>query len=192
VRYTGCTLSDEQNKIALNKIEQFGPRASIIIADYRELTGSYDYIVSIEMLEAVGQEYWTSYFQTIKNRLKPNGKAFIQTIVIKDEFFADYVKRDDMIRTFIFPGGILPCLAVLKEQLDICDLRCDDIYHFGLDYANTLRAWLWNFDLARDSVEFQGFDDGFIRLWRFYLSFCIAGFVSKRIDVVMLKITHKN
>lgn len=192
VSYTGCTLSEEQNKIALDKVKPFGSRASVIVADYRQLKGSYDYIVSIEMLEAVGREYWNSYFQTIKNRLKSNGTAFIQTIVIKDEFFAEYVKRDDMIRTFIFPGGILPCISVLREHLNSCNLYCEDIHHFGLDYANTLRAWLWNFDLARDSVKFQGFDDEFVRLWRFYLSFCIAGFVSKRIDVIMMKISHKN
>ena len=81
---------------------------------------------------------------------------------------------------------------MLREHLNSCNLYCEDIHHFGLDYANTLRAWLWNFDLARDSVKFQGFDDDFVRLWRFYLSFCIAGFVSKRIDVIMMKISHKN
>ncbi len=192
IHYQGYTLSDEQYKIIIEKISSFSNKSSVLIADYREITGSYDYIVSIEMLEAVGMEYWAEYFKIIKNALKPNGKVFIQTIVIKDEYFDEYVKRDDMIRTFIFPGGMLPCMAELYKQFDNNGLSCSGVHQFGSDYAHTLQAWLWNFNQAQEYVMAQGFDKQFIRMWSFYLAFCIAGFVSKRIDVVMLELIHKD
>lgn len=192
VHYKGCTLSQPQAQYAIERNSQYNANTEIVIEDYRNLTGSYDYIVSIEMLEAVGQEYWSEYFHQIQMLLKPKGKAFIQTIIIDDNFFEAYTKQDDMIRTFIFPGGMLPCMSVLKKEFASCQLVCEEEFSFGQDYARTLRHWLCNFDQQYETIKALGFDDRFIRMWRFYLAFCIAGFISKRIDVVMLQLSKSS
>lgn len=182
------TLSSEQALYARQRLEQ--TNTEVVIEDYRIQDGKYDYIVSIEMLEAVGVRFWPVYFKKLKQLLKPDGKILIQTITISDDIFKYYTKNADMIRTFIFPGGMLPCEKELNRQFKKSGLVCNEIYRFGSDYATTLRRWLNSFDNVYDQVKLLGFDDGFIRLWRFYLAACITGFTAGRIDVVQMELTH--
>jgi cyclopropane-fatty-acyl-phospholipid synthase len=182
------TLSNEQAAYAKNRLPD--ANAQIVIEDYRKQEGKYDYIVSIEMLEAVGKRFWPVYFNKLKQLLKPGGKILLQTITIADDMFKQYTKNADMIRTFIFPGGMLPSERELNRQFKKNGLTCNDIYRFGQDYALTLRHWLQAFDNAYKDVKELGFDDGFIRLWRFYLAACSAGFDAGRINVVQMEITH--
>ncbi len=182
------TLSNEQANYAKNRLPK--AKAQIAIEDYRKQQGKYDYIVSIEMLEAVGQKFWPVYFNKLKELLKPGGKILLQTITIADDMFKQYTKNADMIRTFIFPGGMLPSERELNRQFKNTGLICKDVYHFGKDYALTLRHWLKAFDNAYADVKSLGFDDGFIRLWRFYLAICSAGFDAGNINVVQMEITH--
>ncbi len=182
------TLSNEQANYAKNRL--LDANAQIVIEDYRKQSGKYDYIVSIEMLEAVGKKFWPVYFNKLKELLKPGGKILLQTITIADDMFQQYTKNADMIRTFIFPGGMLPSERELNRQFKNTGLVCNDIYRFGQDYALTLRHWLKAFDNAYKEVKSLGFDDGFIRLWRFYLAACSAGFDAGRINVVQMEITN--
>ena len=182
------TLSNEQAAYAKQRLQHTD--TDIVIEDYRIQQGSYDYIVSIEMLEAVGMRFWPVYFNKLKQLLKPDGKILIQTITIADDMFKHYTKNADMIRTFIFPGGMLPSEKELARQFKKSGLVCKDIYRFGTDYAVTLRRWLHSFDNAYAQVKQLGFDDGFIRLWRFYLAACSAGFSAGRINVVQMELTH--
>lgn len=182
------TLSNEQALYARQRLEQTS--TEVAIEDYRIQDGKYDYIVSIEMLEAVGVRFWPVYFNKLKQLLKPGGKILIQTITISDEIFKHYKKNADMIRTFIFPGGMLPSEKELSRQFKKSGLVCKDIYRFGSDYVITLQRWLNSFDNVYDQVKLLGFDDGFIRLWRFYLAACITGFNAERINVVQMELTH--
>jgi cyclopropane-fatty-acyl-phospholipid synthase len=174
------TLSNEQAAYAKQRLKNTD--TEIVIEDYRIQEGKYDYIVSIEMLEAVGMRFWPVYFNKLKQLLKPDGKILIQTITITDDMFKHYSKNADMIRTFIFPGGMLPSEKELDRQFKKSNLRCQDIYRFGADYAVTLRRWLYSFDNAYAQVKQLGFDEGFIRLWRFYLAACIAGFSTNGVN----------
>ena len=160
------------------------------IVQHRKQSGQYDYIVSIEMFEAVGMRYWPVYFKKMRQLLKPGGKLLIQTITIDDKSFKQYTRSADMIRTFIFPGGMLPSEKVLQHQFKSIGLKCDSIYRFGYDYAQTLRYWLKKFDENYTKIRQMGFDDGFIQLWRFYLAACSAGFMANKINVIQMEITH--
>lgn len=184
----GITLSQEQASYAQKRLEN--TTAQIAIEDYRHQEGSYDYIVSIEMLEAVGKKYWPIYFKKLKNLLKPNGKILLQTITIEDKFFDQYAKNADMIRTYIFPGGMLPSEEKLHKELNNAGLKCDETFRFGNDYALTLKIWLDKFKSKINEVKNIGFNDSFTRLWEFYLCACIAGFNSQRINVVQMEISH--
>ncbi len=184
----GITLSNEQASYAQQRLKDTDVK--IEIEDYRHQTGSYDYIVSIEMLEAVGMRYWPVYFAKLKQLLKPGGKILLQTITISDDLFRSYVKQSDMIRTFIFPGGMLPSERSLEQELDKCGLRCSEIFRFGKDYATTLQIWLTQFKHKLELIAQLGFNDEFIRMWEFYLSACSAGFISERINVVQMEIVH--
>lgn len=186
--FRGLTLSHEQAKIAKSKLD---PNvAEILIKDYRKEYDVFDYIVSIEMLEAVGKKYWPDYFKKIKHLLNRNGKFILQTITIDDRLFKRYIKNSDMIRTFIFPGGLLPNEKSIYKQLENRGLSCNDVYRFGQDYAKTLKIWLNNLLKNKDKIIKLGFDDNFIRMWEFYLAECIAGFTHGRINVVQMEITH--
>ncbi|MCF6764230.1 cyclopropane-fatty-acyl-phospholipid synthase family protein [Thiotrichales bacterium 19S3-7] len=183
----GITISEAQ---CLYANQRLGNAASIKLEDYRVQKGQYDVIVSIEMLEAVGQAYWPVYFRKLKELLKPNATAIIQSIVIDDALFKSYTKGADMIRTFIFPGGMLPSSSVIKGQLKQTKLKLTDQYSFGQDYAKTLYCWLEKFKSQDKSLISMGFDKRFQRLWQFYLSYCIAGFQSRRTDVLQWEIAH--
>lgn len=185
--YKGITLSPAQQAYAKQRVDA---HATIALEDYRHQQGSYDHIVSIEMFEAVGEDYWATYFEKIKSLLASKGKAIIQTITIDDVHFDRYRSGGDMIRSFIFPGGMLPSPSRFEQEAAKADLRVTDSFAFGQDYAQTLRQWLTNFEDALPQVRALGFDDGFIRIWRFYLAACIASFSVSRTDVMQLELQH--
>jgi cyclopropane-fatty-acyl-phospholipid synthase len=142
------------------------------------------------MFEAVGERYWQTYFEKINSLLNKGGKAVIQTITINDKDFSRYRRSGDFIRSFIFPGGILPSPSRFRAEALKSGLRPQSVFHFGQSYARTLEHWLHNFDKSRDQVKELGFDDGFIRLWRFYLAACIAGFRTGHTDVMQVELSH--
>ncbi|HRI76259.1 MAG TPA: cyclopropane-fatty-acyl-phospholipid synthase family protein [Alphaproteobacteria bacterium] len=183
----GITLSQKQQSFAQQKL---GDKASIVLEDYRHQSGKYDSIVSIEMFEAVGMEYWATYFSKIKGLLQDNGRAVIQTITIADSRFDKYRQSGDFIRSYIFPGGLLPSPSLFRASAESCGLRVIDQHDFGQDYARTLEIWLENFDNKSADVRALGYDDGFIRMWRFYLAACIAAFKTGRTDVMQVELQH--
>jgi cyclopropane-fatty-acyl-phospholipid synthase len=182
---TGITISEKQFHHTKKIIESspFKDQLDVQLLDYRKISGKYDAIVSIEMFEAVGQEYWPDYFNAVSTSLKPGGKAVIQTISIHDDHFEMYRKTPDFIQLYIFPGGMLPSPQKFMEGCTRSGLSILNNFSFGQDYARTLQEWLDRFDCVREQVIQLGFDEAFIKLWRFYLSYCIAGFVAKRTDV---------
>ncbi|AGH98709.1 SAM-dependent methyltransferase [Micavibrio aeruginosavorus] len=183
----GLTISQEQHDYASRRL---GKNATIALEDYRHQKGLYDQIVSIEMFEAVGEKFWPVYFSKIKSLLAQKGAALIQTITISDACFDRYRKGGDAIRTFIFPGGMLPSPERFRVESEKAGLQVSDSFAFGQDYALTLTRWLENFDARVDDVKAMGFDDKFIRLWRFYLTSCIAAFRHGRTDVMQWELRH--
>jgi cyclopropane-fatty-acyl-phospholipid synthase len=183
----GITLSQQQHEYASKRLAE---KAQIAIEDYREQQGKYDFIVSIEMFEAVGERYWKTFFETIKKTMAARGKAIIQTITIDDRYFESYRKSGDLIRSFIFPGGMLPSMGAFSRAAESVDLRVNDIFAFGKDYARTLRCWLEAFDHRRKDIMELGFDESFIRLWRLYLASCAAAFEVGRTQVVQVELQH--
>ena len=172
-RLVGLTLSTEQ----LQWAQDANPKAEIRMQDYRDVNdGPFDAVLSIEMLEAVGQEYWATYFETVSRLLKPGGRACIQTIVIADQLFERYISSTDFIQQYIFPGGCLPCPRALRQHASQAGLKVVDEFAFGPDYAETLRRWRQQFLASREQVLQLGFDEPFIRLWEFYLAYCEAAF----------------
>lgn len=187
------TLSPSQAHYAEQRSLKQGieNNVNVIIRDYRDVTQKYDSIVSIEMMEAVGAQYWSSYFSSIKKALKEKGKAVIQTITIDDDIFDSYLKRTDFIQKHIFPGGILPSKKVFKDLAIKNGFNVSDSFNFGLCYAKTLELWLKNFDKNYKKIREIGFDDAFIRKWRFYLAYCIAGFSTQQTDVFQFTLEHR-
>ncbi|MBN8523168.1 MAG: class I SAM-dependent methyltransferase [Rickettsiales bacterium] len=183
----GITISEKQHEYATKRLNG---TAVISIEDYRFQQGKYDQIVSIEMFEAVGEKFWPTYFSQIKSLLSTKGKAIIQTITIKDQYFERYRKSGDPIRTFIFPGGMLPSPERFINSSNKLGLCVTDQFAFGKDYALTLTYWLHSFEQKLQQVKALGFDDKFIRMWRFYLTYCIASFKSGRIDVMQMELQH--
>lgn len=177
---TGLTLSAEQLAFARDRL---GDAAEIRLQDYRDAEGSFDRIVSIEMIEAVGEAHWPRYFRTLRDRLKPGGAAVVQAIVIEDARFVGYRRGCDFIQRHIFPGGMLPCPRVMREQAERAGLVIDHVEMFGLSYAHTLAEWRRRFLASWPQAAAQGFDERFKRLWDYYLSYCEAGFRAGTIDV---------
>ena len=176
---TGVTLSTEQLDFARQRMERLGvgSQADLRLQDYRDIDdGPYDAICSIEMIEAVGQEYWPTYFQSVQRLLKPGGRACIQSIVIDDALFDRYTRSTDFIQQYIFPGGCLPCPREFRRQAQAAGLRVVDELAFGLDYAETLRRWHERFVAQRTHILQQGFDQRFLHIWEFYLAYCEAAF----------------
>lgn len=186
MRVTAVTISKEQLEYARERLERAGlaDRVDLQFRDYRDLSGQYDHIVSIEMIEAVGERYWPDYFDALKRHLVPGGSALVQAIVIADEFFASYRHRPDFIQTYIFPGGMLLTPQRIAEQCRRAGLKVAELYSFGLDYARTLETWLGRFDAVSAEVGRLGFDERFRRMWRYYLAYCAAGFATRRTDVL--------
>lgn len=183
----GVTISDAQYDYARQRVDT---KAQIVREDYRAQKGTFSHIVSIEMFEAVGMAYWQTYFGKIRDLLEKGGKAMIQTITIDDSRFERYRRGTDMIRNYIFPGGMLPSPSRFRAEAARMSLRVTDEFHFGQDYARTLRHWLQTFDDKADAVQDLGFDRGFIRLWRFYLAACMAGFTTGRTSVMQAELQH--
>lgn len=177
----GITLSHEQLTFARQRLAH-QPLASLALCDYRDLTGRYDAIVSIEMFEAVGEAYWPGYMATLQRCLKPGGKALIQSITIADKLFEQYRLRSDFIQTYIFPGGMLPSVERFQKLCQQHDMAITNQLDFGRDYAETLRRWRDSFEQHLGTIR-QQFDESFIRLWRLYLCYCEAGFDHDRIGV---------
>lgn len=183
---TGLTLSSEQLAFAKVRLQNQGlaQQADLRFQDYRDCTGQFDAIASIEMFEAVGEAYWDSYFATVARRLKPGGRAGIQVITIDESLFDRYRKSTDFIQQYIFPGGMLPSKTEFRKRAEKAGLRVVDSREFGLDYARTLRLWRDVFTQKLADVRAQGFDEKFIRIWTFYLAYCEAGFLERNTDVV--------
>ncbi|MBY0427596.1 MAG: cyclopropane-fatty-acyl-phospholipid synthase family protein [Alphaproteobacteria bacterium] len=184
---TGITISKQQHDFAARRV---GNNANIQLLDYRNLKEKFDAIVSIEMFEAVGERYWPDYFRTLKNSLATHGRALVQTIVIDDKLFDGYRQRSDYIRHYIFPGGMLPSLARFKEEATKAGLIIKDIHAFGHDYAWTLRQWLTRFKNAESEMYKMGYDQSFLRSWRFYMGMCIGAFDVGRTNVVQVELAH--
>ena len=184
-KVTCLTISPSQRDYALARIQREGlsEHVEIRLEDYRDHKGSYDGVASIEMFEAVGESYWPSYFDKIAECLKSGARAALQIITIKDELFERYRKRADFIQHYIFPGGMLPSERVLKSHFERANLNFQKAHYFRQDYARTLKQWAETFDRRWPEIEALGFDDRFHRLWRFYLSYCEAGFDNGRINV---------
>ena len=157
------------------------------LCDYRDVAkrfgSSFDGVASIEMFEAVGQKYWDSYFTAVQAALKPGARACVQVITIDDSRFEQYESTSDFIQQYIFPGGMLPSPERFMEKAKSKALTVSTEYEFGLDYAETLRRWLRQFDARHDDISAQGFSVNFVKLWRFYLAYCIAGFEAGSINV---------
>jgi cyclopropane-fatty-acyl-phospholipid synthase len=184
---TGVTLSTEQLAFAKARMKWNGKedQADLRLQDYRDIDdGPYDAVCSIEMVEAVGQEYWPTYFQTVSKLLKPGGKACIQSIVIDDALFDRYVKSTDFIQQYIFPGGCLPSPSEFRRQARLAGLEVIDELKFGPDYAETLRRWRHAFMAQESQVLTLGFDTQFLRTWEFYLAYCEAAFDETNTDVI--------
>lgn len=184
---TGVTLSTEQLAFANARMQRIGreDRADLRLQDYRDIDDApFDAICSIEMVEAVGREYWPTYFQTVSRLLKPGGKACVQSIVIDDEHFERYIKGTDFIQQYVFPGGCLPCPSEFRAQAAKVGLEVVDEFAFGLDYARTLAIWRERFLHEQERVLQLGFDQRFLRIWEFYLAYCEAAFEQGSTDVV--------
>lgn len=183
----GITISEQQYSYSKNRLKG---NAEISSEDYRIQKGKYDQIVSIEMFEAVGEKFWDTYFSKIKSLLAEKGKAIIQTITINDCYFEQYRKSGDAIRTFIFPGGMLPSPERFIAASHKAGLVITDRFSFGSDYALTLSHWLEAFETKIEQIKALGFDEKFLRIWRFYLTFCIASFKSARTNVMQIGLEH--
>jgi cyclopropane-fatty-acyl-phospholipid synthase len=185
VKVVGLTISQEQREFAQKRIFDAGlsERVDIRFQDYRDEQGQYDRIASIEMIEAVGEEFWPKYFSQLRDRLLPGGLAGIQAITIRDSMFQTYRREVDFIQRYVFPGGMLPSPAVLKSLGERFGIPVIRERIFGQDYARTLATWRDNFRQAWPNLKPLGFDERFRRLWEYYLSYCEAGFLSGNIDV---------
>jgi len=178
-KVTTTTISREQYAHACAEVTRRGleDKITVLCEDYRNLEGKFDKLVSIEMIEAVGHEFYESYFRCVSNLLKPTGKAVIQAITMTDQRYEDARRSVDFIKRYIFPGGCLPSLKVIGENLaNHTDLQMIDLRDITRDYAHTLEAWHHAFLEQLDKVREMGFDDRFINMWRFYLSYCEGGF----------------
>ena len=187
IEIVGLTLSTEQLAWAQARLVHAGvaQHADLRLQDYRDVPdGPFDAIVSIEMFEAVGREYWDAYFQTLQRLLKVGGRACVQAIVIREDLFERYANSSDFIQRYVFPGGMLPTSALFARHAEAAGLRVVDRFAFGLDYAETLRRWRHAFLARLDDVRRQGFDERFVRLWDFYLAYCEAAFDGGNTDVI--------
>jgi cyclopropane-fatty-acyl-phospholipid synthase len=174
---TGVTLSSEQLAWGQERLKAAKLPGDLRFQDYRDIhDGPFDAVVSIEMFEAVGREYWAEYFQTIHRQLKPGGRACIQSITIRDDLFARYVKSTDFIQQYIFPGGLLPSPTAFRQAAGAAGLRVTNELDFGGDYAETLKRWRVDFLRQEASVHQLGFDHRFMKIWEFYLAYCEAAF----------------
>ena len=188
LRVTGLTLSPSQLEFAQERMARAGlaDRVDLVLRDYRDERGQYDGVASIEMFEAVGEQWWPTYFGAVRDRLKPGGVASLQVITIADHLFEEYRRGMDFIQKYIFPGGMLPSPAKLRQQADMAGLEWVGSMEFGPDYSTTLRRWHTSFNAAWDEIKPLGFDERFRRMWNFYLAICAACFRAGTTDVTQV------
>ena len=192
IDYRGVTLSHAQKAYADSRLLEYTGRVAVSITDYRDVTGQYDAIASVEMVEAVGQAYWPDYLDSIARCLKSGGRAAIQYIAIDDDAFEAYAANLDFIQRYIFPGGMLISESRFRRLAQERGLLWQDQHDFGLDYAETLHRWRTQFDLAVAQKKLPAqFDEKFIGLWRFYLMYCEGGFRGGGIHVSQVTLTKK-
>lgn len=191
-RVTGITISDEQFEYARARMQRAGlaDRVDIRLQDYRDVDEQFDKVASIEMFEAVGAEYWPTYFRKLRDVLKPGGIAGLQIITIDDRYFSAYRRTADFIQRYVFPGGMLPSPSALRAEIAKAGLAMRDNAAFGRDYAATLKSWHERFLAAWDDIREMGFDEKFKKLWRYYLSYCEAGFRAGSIDVAQIAVAR--
>ncbi len=190
-KITSTTISEEQYKYVTSSfLKTDNKNINILKKDYRDLSGQFDKIISIEMFEAVGSEFWNVYFKKLKSLLNQNGIIVLQIITIKDNAFNYYKKNPDFIQKHIFPGGMLPSIAILKKILQNNKLKIIENNNYAEHYAKTLNKWRNNFNSSLNEIKNNGFDDRFIRLWNYYLAYCESGFKTKRIGLNQIKIMH--
>ena len=193
VKLDCITISQKQFDYTKERIHKCGlnEKVNIEIKDYRDLNGRYNSIASIEMIEAVGQNYLDGYFKTIKSNLSDGGNAAIQAITIDDNLFDRYKNKQDFIQKYIFPGGFLPNKNSINKYVSDNGLAVNSYISYADDYANTLAIWREEFNKKWELIKSQGFDLTFKRMWEFYLSYCEAGFKSKNIDLIQFSIQNK-
>ena len=187
------TISKKQYNYTKRRIfkNNLNNKVNVMFLDYRDLKDKYDKIASIEMIEAVGEKYLNQYFRTIKNSLKSNGHAAIQSITIKDNLFDRYRTEEDFIQKYIFPGGFLPSQEYIKQLAEKNQLVLEKINSYSDDYAKTLLTWKSNFFKTWDNISPLGFDEYFKRMWEFYLCYCEAGFKAKNIDLIQFSMSNR-
>ena len=187
---TGLTLSPSQLSLAQQRVAKEGLSGSVDLRlqDYRDVRGGFDRIVSIEMIEAVGEKYWPTYFGAIHDRLNAGGEAVLQVITIADERFEDYRRATDFIQHYVFPGGMLPTKSIMQAQAASAGLEIVSSEMFADSYAATLAEWRRRFHRAWPSVAALGFDQRFRKLWDYYLCYCEAGFRTGAIDVGLYRL----
>jgi len=190
VKVTGLTISKEQYEFAKKRLSQYEGIAEVRLQDYREIKGEYNHIVSIEMFEALGKEYWKKYFKILHSILRPGGKLIIQSITINNNDYNSYRRCSDFIQQYIFPGGMLPSPEIFKLTAVKQGFKYIGNLEFGRDYGLTLKRWEENFSRVIDKVKVLGFDDKFIRTWRFYLKYCQGGFEARKISVSQFNFTR--
>jgi cyclopropane-fatty-acyl-phospholipid synthase len=186
---TTTTISRNQFEFARERVRAAGleERITILMDDYRDLTGTYDKLVSIEMIEAVGHDFLDNFFRICSDRLKPSGRMLLQSIVIADRNYAEARNSVDFIQKYIFPGGALPsCGAILDSVSRVADLQLTHLHDIGLDYARTLQIWRERFLQRRPDVRQLGYPDEFIRMWEWYLAYCEGGFLERAISAVQV------
>ena len=190
LKVTGLTISREQHDYAVDRIARAGlsDQVEIKMQDYRDETGLYDGIASIEMFEAVGEKYWPVYFKTLRDRLKPGKQATLQIITVQHRRWQIYRNTVDFIQKYIFPGGMLPSPVVLREEVQKAGLEVAGSTEFGESYSQTLRRWYDTFNDRWDEVAALGFDDRFRRMWNFYLTSCAATFHFRNCDVTQITV----
>lgn len=191
-KVTGITISNEQYEFAQSRIKDLPNSPEVVLQDYRLTQGQYDAVVSIEMFEAVGSKYWNTYFEKIKELLKPKSQALIQTITIADNLFKKYIKEPDFIQAYIFPGGEMASDSKFISYAKLYNFDSVDKNSFAEDYAKTLEKWFYNFNDNWSGISEMGFNQKFKRLWDFYLAYCRGGFLSTRIDVSQYLLKKQN
>ena len=191
-RVTAITISRAQYEFASRRIQDMGlnDRVAIELRDYRDTVGQFDRVASIEMIEAVGEGYWPTYFETIRDRLRSGGRAALQVITIDDRYYDSYRRSADYIQKYIFPGGMLPSMTALTQEVARAGMRITDGFGFRQDYARTLREWNHRFQAGWPELRAMGFDDRFKRMWEQYFAYCAAGFEVGCIDVKQIAIAR--
>ena len=187
------TISKKQFFFTKERIRKAGlnNKVNVKLIDYRDVKNKYDIIISIEMIEAVGEKYLDKYFYTIKENLAPGGRAVIQAIIIKDELYARYRNKEDFIQKYIFPGGFLPSFKSLNKLSNKSGLKIDGYHLYGSHYSSTLQKWRESFLNSWELISRQGFNSNFKKMWDFYFAYCDAGFKSKNIDLVQFSLCNK-